>query len=273
MSSITSNVCGNCANFKLKQGEKFFNCTFAKHAGVPYAMQVQANTRSCEAFSALGQPPKPQTTVKSAQKPTPPKRIEPRLTGLCTWGRFILLAGLVIAIILLGWGAYSWLSHSSAPTPTPTPVPTTFPTTSGFLPTPTPAPTAIPITYYDLGTWVTSPNWLMIASNVQKTSTLFGVVQADPNTTWIVVTVTAEYTGTTSGLIGAGYFSLWDNSGSRYPATAQMTLMGNWFDFNITLHQGQVESGIIVYKVPTIASGLSIRLNAGTQYIAWNLGL
>lgn len=42
--------CGDCQNFKVKEGEKSFNCTKAVHAGVKYGMQVRADSRACDAF-------------------------------------------------------------------------------------------------------------------------------------------------------------------------------------------------------------------------------
>ena len=45
-------LCGKCQKFSLKQGEKFFNCTTAKHADLKYGMQVRVDSRACEAFIA-----------------------------------------------------------------------------------------------------------------------------------------------------------------------------------------------------------------------------
>jgi len=50
MSPETKDVCSNCRSFNVKPGQKFFNCTDAKHAGLKYGMQVRPDSRACEAF-------------------------------------------------------------------------------------------------------------------------------------------------------------------------------------------------------------------------------
>ena len=50
MAEEQQDKCGNCQSFNPKPGEKFFNCTSAKHAGLKYGMQVRADSRACEAF-------------------------------------------------------------------------------------------------------------------------------------------------------------------------------------------------------------------------------
>jgi hypothetical protein len=237
-------------------------------------MQVRADTRSCEAFSALQQPPKP-TSAQAARKAPPPPKRQPEPTGLCNWGRLLLIAAIIILILLIAWGSYTCFSGSSSPTPTPTPVPTPGPTPTGILPTPTPVITPPPITYYSLGTWVNSPPWLIIASKVQKATSILDQVAAAPNTNWVVVTVTVQYTGNGTASVSAPYFTLWDKYGTHYPPVKPMTSVGNWFPYEVPaiLRQGQVASGIIVFQVPTIASGLSIRTQIGEYTVAWNLGL
>ena len=44
--------CSDCRYFNPKPGDKFFNCTSAKHAGLSYGMQVRPDSRACEAFAA-----------------------------------------------------------------------------------------------------------------------------------------------------------------------------------------------------------------------------
>jgi hypothetical protein len=50
MTSQDNAQCGDCKKFKLPQGEKFFNCTKAMHAGVKYGMQVRSDSRACDAY-------------------------------------------------------------------------------------------------------------------------------------------------------------------------------------------------------------------------------
>ena len=42
--------CGDCQNFKIKEGETHFNCVVAKNAGFQFGMQVRADSRSCDAY-------------------------------------------------------------------------------------------------------------------------------------------------------------------------------------------------------------------------------
>lgn len=51
MAQEQQDKCGNCQSFNPKPGEKFFNCTNAKHAGLKYGMQVRADSQECEAFT------------------------------------------------------------------------------------------------------------------------------------------------------------------------------------------------------------------------------
>jgi len=50
MAQEQQDKCGNCQSFNPKPGEKFFNCTNARHAGLKYGMQVREDSRACEAF-------------------------------------------------------------------------------------------------------------------------------------------------------------------------------------------------------------------------------
>ena len=45
-------VCGDCKQFKPKEGDRFFNCTKAFHSGFKYGAQVRADSRSCDAFES-----------------------------------------------------------------------------------------------------------------------------------------------------------------------------------------------------------------------------
>jgi len=276
VSSSVRNVCGNCANFKPRQGDKFFNCTFAKQAGVPYAMQVRADTRSCEAFSAFQQPPKPQAPAKAPAKPPLAPRAAPPPLRLCSWGRLILVAILVIVILLIAWGLYTWVSHRSS-TPTPTPMPTAQePTPAAITPTPSPTPTPIPTAQvYNLGTWARLPPWLILASSATEGTSFpeAPLLIAPANTLWVEVTVTVQNIGTFPLTISAPAFTLWDSYGTKYPAYQSPTSVGSWFPYyQVPIGQGQLASGTILYQVPTIASGLRIVCQVGGQYLEWTLG-
>jgi len=274
VSSRDSNVCGNCANFKPRQGDKFFNCTFAKQGGVAYAMQVRADTRSCEAFSALGQPPKPPTAAKPAPKAPVPQRAAPSPPRLCSWGRLILVAALIILIVLIAWGVYTLVSHHHA-APAPTPTPTPAPTAVGITPTPVPTATPIPVQVYSLGTWARSSPCLIIASDATKQTSLVGGPAAAPNTFWVEVTVTVQNIDNSGLPVSARAFMLWDSYGTKYPAVDPPTLVvqGQWFPYqSVSLDQGQLISGTILYQVPTAASGLRIVCLVNGQYLEWTLG-
>ena len=101
---MSSNICGNCGNFKPGHGERFFDCTGAKHAGLSYGMQVRADTRACEAFAPF--------TASSAPAAARPKDRLPRKeplesVGLCSVGKRTLVFVVVLAIILDSWLLYT----------------------------------------------------------------------------------------------------------------------------------------------------------------------
>lgn len=269
--STSANVCGNCTNFKPKQGEKFFNCTFAKQGGVKYAMQVRADTRSCEAFSPLNQPAKP--PVKA---PPPPKRAEPQPRGLCPWGRVIMLAALIIIILLIAFGAYTCYKGRATPGTTPTPTPTAPPTpgpTAAVI-TPTPTPTPLPIIQHNLGDWVTAPPLLMLASSAQKETTVYfpGPVIAPPGTSFIIVTVSVTNGGSGTITTAATDFKIVSQSGFSFPAMNTPLLFYNGYPYlPISLAQGETTSGRIVFTVPDAVTQLRLQISTSSGIIQWIL--
>ena len=274
---MSSNICGNCANFKPKQGEKLFNCTVAQNAGVKYAMQVRADTRSCEAFSPLKQPP----TVKAAVKPSPPaaKRAQPTGT-LCNWGRLILIAAIIIIILLIGWGAYSCFAGGGG-TPATTPTPTGAPTPTGIHTTPTPTPTPIPLNYYDFGDLVTSTPWQISIGQPAWTSTYNAPGPQSPpaGSIFLLVPVTVWNVGGTSFKISAQDFQVVSAAGATYgPKPPPSVIIYPSFTtrspfpyYANTVQPSGIVTGIIQYTPPLAATDLSIRILVNGQYLVWNL--
>jgi len=271
--SISANVCGNCANFKPNKGEKFFNCTYAQQAGVKYAMQVRADTRSCEAFSELKQP-------KAAQSKAPPpaKRTEPRRPGLCPWGRIVLLAAIVILILLLAFGAYTcFFKGTATPAPTTTPAPTVPPTagpTPTQLNTPAPTPTPIPVFQYNLGEWVQAPPLLLFASSAEKKKQYSapGPHVAPAGTSFIFITVTLQNAG--AGTIGTGAinFRIVTPSGLSFPPMELPFLFYNAYVYKpSSVAPGKITSGIIAYLVPDGVTPLWLQTSTPGGIVQWRL--
>jgi hypothetical protein len=270
--SASANVCGNCANFKPKQGERFFNCTYAKQGGVKYAMQVRADTRSCEAFTPLNPPSKPPT------KAPPPKRAEPQPRGLCPWGRVIMLAALIIIILLIAFGAYTCLKGSATPAPTPTPTPApTVPPTPGPTPvviTPTPGPTPFPIHQYNLGDSVTAAPRIILVSSVEKATTIYvpGPVNAAVGAHFYIVTVTVTNGSISSIPTAATDFRIVSTSGLSFPAVSVSMLFKNVYPYyQFPLAAGQTFGGRIVFQVPDAVTQLRVQTSTSSGIVQWLL--
>jgi len=276
--SASANVCGNCANFKPKQGEKFFNCTYAQQAGVKYAMQVRADTRSCEAFSALNQPAK-QPQAAPSKAPPPAKRTEPRRPGLCPWGRMVMLAAIIIIILLLAFGAYTCFKGSGTPAPTPTPTPTlTVPPTPVPTPTnvstPTPTPTPIPVFTYNLGQWITAPPLLILAASAEKLAQYSapGPQIAPAGTHFIFVTVTLTDAGINTITTAATDFAIVTTSGLYFPPIKPSGFLYNTYTYTpLTIYPGQTVSGRMIFIVPDVVTSLKLRTVTPNGIVEWNL--
>ena len=250
---MSSNICGNCANFRPNRGDKFFNCTKAVQAGVNYGMQVRPDTRSCDAFEPLkaATPPKP-TPIPA---PTA-KRDRSRPVGLCPWGRVILLSAILLIILLLSWGIYTCAKNiggGPAPTPTPTPTPTAMPTSTE--PTPTPIPQYI---YQDLemDQWARSSTQAAYVHS-PLISVSFGGVTAPIGTHFISFSVTI--TNISSQIVHVSPYSFWltDSFGTIYTAAGNPVYYP-WRYNEPTIYAGGTADGYIPYMVPTYASGLAV---------------
>ena len=271
-----SSVCGNCANFKPAKGDKFFNCTFAKQGGVRYGMQVRADTTSCEAFAAPAKQPKPQPAVKAA-----PIKKEPPPRGLCTWVRVVILAVIILALLLLAWGAYTWFFSGDTPEPTPTPPPTTTPIPTqtqppptSIRPTPTPVPTPVPVMYLQLGEYAVAQPWLMTVISVERTKLYYAPapINAPVSTSFYIVTVAMTYGGFSNLQASAGMWRITDKFGLAYPPTQPQSLFYNPFPWAAQLvAPGAIASGRIIFVVPDVSTELNAFITVGGQPLAWVL--
>ena len=101
---MNSDICGNCDKFRPESGERFFNCTCARHAGLSYGLQVRADTRACEAFVSF--------EASSASVPAQPHERLPRKeplepVGLCAVGKRTLISVVALAIVIDSWLLYT----------------------------------------------------------------------------------------------------------------------------------------------------------------------
>jgi len=101
---MSSNICGNCVNFRPGSGERFFSCTGAKHAGLSYGMQVRADTRACEAFAPFTASPSPFLALPKDRLPRK-EPLEP--VGLCSVGKRTLVMVVAVSILLDSWLLYT----------------------------------------------------------------------------------------------------------------------------------------------------------------------
>ena len=250
---MSSNICGNCANFKPKPGEKFFNCTKAVQAGVKYGMQVRPDTLSCDAFEPL----KPPSAPKPAPKPTKaPARARPQTGKLCPWGRLILIAALLLIILLLSWVAYTCAQNRGAG-PESTPTPTPIPTATG--PTPTPIPPYISQDY-EVGKWAVGLTQSVLVHSEIKSSVFTsggGQYGAPAGTEWVWFSVTVININNPKISLGPGSFWLTDSAGRVYNAAGNPYYYP-WRYTTAIIYPGQEEHGYVPCLVPTYATGLQV---------------
>lgn len=300
---MSSNICGNCQNFNPQKGDKFFNCTNARHAGVKYGMQVRADTRSCDAFLPFGTPAKPpsspgpilqpkpepepepkiepeakpsalakptkkpepkpastskpKTVAKPKREPKPkpaPKPQEPSAedrpipTGLCVWGRVILVTALVLVIGLPAWGIYSCATNS----------------TSAPLPTPAPMPANATVQDFAIGDniWAVGSGREVMVSSVEKKSSYTlstgETFNAPSGKVFLFITVTCQNIGNTSFLTGPAYFLLADSAGHSYQDQTYSDYRLSKTYPNAALSPSVTVSGNILWIVPASASGLEV---------------
>jgi len=268
---MSTNICGNCENFKPKKDERFFNCTFAKHAGVSYGMQVRADTRACDAFS----PYRPRSSTPSTTMPPPIQkpaaksaRKQPddrqRPTGLCPWGRVILIAALVIVILILAGLAYMCASNlQSSPEATPTPKSTLPPALTGG-PTPTPAPAYI-IQYFNMQEWAITPRTMVLITSASRTheyARAFGSKEvAPPGMDFILVEVTVlNRLASNSVTAPASRFVLVDSASYTYSPLANRAPYLIIMPYEgTTILPTKSASGTILYVVPNVMLDLEIQ--------------
>ena len=247
--TMNNKLCGNCRNFKpKKKGEKFFNCTSAKQAGINYGMQVRADTRACDAFA----PTAPHPTLKDRAKPL----------SIFPWRTILIVLILAIAIGLLSWFLYKWTTEQEAG-PVPTPSPTSTPT-GNATPTPTPVP-AYSNKYFSISpnSSAIAPDRMITVYSENRTSSyqlLTGeVVTAPVGTTFIIFEVSAMNLGRATISIQSSDFSLSDSAGHP-PYTAQVGSRPYYVGdpFGAVLEPTQTDDGKILYLVPIQVSGFEL---------------
>ena len=101
---MSSNICGNCGSFRPKRGERLFNCTAARYAGLSYGMQVRADTQVCEAFVPIGATDGP-VPFRPKSEPERKEPLEP--VGLCQVGKRTLILVVALAIVIDTWLLYT----------------------------------------------------------------------------------------------------------------------------------------------------------------------
>jgi hypothetical protein len=209
---MSRNVCGNCANFKPPSGVKFFNCTYAKHAGASYRMQVRPDTASCDAF-------KP---IQTERRPIPSKQVQigenrPRL---CPWVRLVILAAIILLLVLISWGVYSCVSRSTEPSNTPVASPAV---------TASPVPNYRIIGNYTLGQWAQIPGELGSVISAYKRYDApgeIGNLGVPPGLAYIVITVTVASTGDRALPLQESHFLIQDATGQRW-----LPSLAYWSDY------------------------------------------
>jgi len=269
-----SEYCGKCTHFKPNQNGMFFNCLYAKHAGVNYGMQVRSDSRACDAFSSPKYQANPKTTVRPPQQQ---QRAEPPHRRLGAWQKIVLVAAIIIIVLLLAWAVYACVKGTGAasPTPTPTPVPTVIPgPTPTVIPTPSPAPTPAPIFFYKMGEWVRSSDILVNLTSVERTKQYStpGPVSAPPGTSFIFIALTIVNPSSSTISVQATDYSLVDSSGFEYTPRALSNSFYDAFPYHTRIIQpGSTLSGKIQYVVPDVSLGLEIHTVLDGHTVAWPL--
>jgi len=264
---MSRNICGNCANFRPEKGKRFFNCTFATHAGTSYGMQVRADTASCDAFRPIQRAGAP-----VAAKPAPSKPVQARARppGLCPWGRLILIVAIILILALLSWGVYTCASKGAKVSPTPTPIPTGSPG-----PTPTPAPAFLIIGNYTLGQWAVIPGEMASIRNAVKTccvSVEMGSKPAPSGLIYVTISASASNTGINSVPLSVDDFILEDATGNIWQVSDYTR---GSIDVNTSLPPGQTTSFSLSFLVPDAPlSGLRVYwelMGDPLKWTSWNM--
>ena len=254
---MSSNICGNCDNFKPKPGEKFFNCSSARHAGLSYGMQVRADTRSCDAFLPLkasskraAVPPVPPVAPGEhvLSEESPPSDEREQAVVLCSRGRLAVIASLVIAIGLVSVLLWTCASTLTSPRATPTPTPTKVAT---------PVPT-VTYQYLKPGEWAESSAELVtVVSPWRGPSYMrYGqVIGAQAGAVFIIARVSIANAGNVAFYVAPESFALFDSAGRAFGVgvyRAEGGLVAGW------LSPGRTVGGTILFEVPDFISGLEV---------------
>lgn len=248
---MSRNICGNCANFKPGKGQRFFNCTYAKHAGTSYGMQVRADTASCDAFKPIQTEKAPAPSKQTPSKQALARKNPP---GLCPWGRLILIVAIILILALLSWAAYTCASKSTKLSHTPTPTPTS---TGSPTPTPTPASAFLIIGNYTVGQWAQIPGEffsILSASRTYEVPGSIGNKPAPPGLVFIMISVSVSSNGDFSLPFAVGHFLLGDTTGVRWQPS-------DWsgISLNASIPAGSSQHAYLFFLVPDIPySGLNV---------------
>jgi hypothetical protein len=269
---MSRNICGNCANFKPEKGKRFFNCTYATHGSTSYGMQVRADTASCDAFKPIQR--------AGAPVPTKPVQARARPTGLCPWGRLILIAAIILILALLSWGVFTCASKGAKISPTPTTTPTLTPTLTGsHAPLPTPKPTPVPafliIGNYTVGQWVTIPSEMGSIQTAVKTSCVpveFGCKIAPSGLTYVGISATVSNTGVKSVPLSVDDFILEDALGNIWRVSDYTRAS---IDVNSSISPGRTISFNLFFLIPDAPfSGLRVYwalMGDPLKWTSWNM--
>jgi hypothetical protein len=277
---MSSNICGNCENFKPEAGDKFFKCTSAEHAGVKYGMQVRADTQACDAFAPFKPSAAAAAPVPPTERPLSRDRREP--VGLCPWVKVALLIALLLLILLLSWLLYRCaIQGVSEPAPTPTPAATAGPFPTGPVgPTPTPVP-AYTIDYYDPGEWAVSGQRMVLITSAERDHwypySTMNNIGAPAGTYFVMVKVTVLNRGSSGSIIvNPAHFVIIDSEGYAY--NSQMPRQPYLFSDLLTgeVRPGKSGSGRLLFVVPSVATGLELQYLldqsvAPTRFARWKL--
>jgi hypothetical protein len=204
--------------------------------------------------------PEPKPIPKATR--TPPAEGAPQPTGLCRWGKLVLIAALVIAVLLFSWLAYTCASNStSKPTPTPIPMPST---TIGPHPTLTPMP-AYSIQYFEVGEngWAMTGTKMVLISSVWSTTNYdwgVGAHETAPvGTEFIFLNITfINRSPSTSFSVSSRDFVLIDSTGYVYYAQQANRPYHVDAPFGGTIGPTKAISGQILCLVPKPAFGFEV---------------
>lgn len=279
---MSSNVCGNCGNFKPERGAKFFDCTKAQHAGLKYGMQVRADSRACDAFVPV------KGAVAQEAKPAgggAPGGTRQETAKLCPWVKIALLVVLVIAVILLSWGIVTCLLGGGIAGPTATPGPTSSPAATGPQPTgggtpavtgvggPTPRPTPTPVPEFQVGGWARSGGVMVAVLNpIRRVDwpQLRGGYPAPPGFVYVAFDVSIYNGSDASFFMSKAQIILVDSERAQYLASGGMGITGD----GGTVAPRETDYGTIVFTVPNVAHGFKVYVafdRAGTVWASWPL--